>query len=186
MGPLSISLVFLVLSLSLESLAWGEHGHRTVGYLARLHFTKEAEALFNELVEPTASFDISDGAVWADSRSVQAKMPWSKPWHYIDAQDEPPKNCTINYNRDCDLQRHCVVSAIVNMVRNPHIGDHSPQISCLPPQLILSSISARPLNSTTRRKQKRNRPTLSNSFFIFSGTSPSHFILKRNAKAATT
>ncbi|KAK5065392.1 hypothetical protein LTR84_001230 [Exophiala bonariae] len=105
----------LVLSFSVESFAWGEHGHRTVGYLARLYFTPNGEALFNELLAPTAMFDISDGAVWADDHGVQIRMPFSKPWHYIDAKDDPPDNCTIVYSTDCDPDKHCVIAAIVNM-----------------------------------------------------------------------
>lgn len=110
-------LTLSLLVLSAKALAWGEHGHRTVAYLAQLYFTDEAEDLFNELVKPTAAFDISDGSVWADSHSVQAKMPFSKPWHYIDAKDNPPETCEINYNSDCDPDKRCVVSAIANLVR---------------------------------------------------------------------
>lgn len=116
MRPFLVHTLLLVLSLSIESTAWGEHGHRTVGYLARLYFTPEGEALFNELVAPNEIFDISDGAVWADNHNVQTKMPYSKPWHYIDAKDNPPEKCIINYSRDCHPDKHCIISAIVNMV----------------------------------------------------------------------
>ena len=88
-----------------------------------MYFTDEGEALFNELVEPTDTFDISDGAVWADNFSVQNKMPFSKPWHYIDAKDDPPTTCKVKYNRDCDADKRCIVSAIVNMVG--HLSVHS-------------------------------------------------------------
>src|SRR5947199_1829773 len=104
----------LVLMLSAQAIAWGEHGHRTVAYLARMYFTAEAEALFNELVEPTETFDISDGAVWADSFKVKARMPWSRPLHYIDAKDNPPKECKVNYTRDCDPDDKCIVAGIAN------------------------------------------------------------------------
>ena len=114
---LNVSLCALVLLLSTKAIAWGEHGHRTVAYLARMYFTDQGEALFDELVEPTDTFDISDGAVWADNHSVQGKMPWSKPLHYIDAKDNPPETCGITYRRDCDKDRKCIVAAIVNMVR---------------------------------------------------------------------
>ena len=115
----------LVLLLGTQALAWGEHGHRTVGYLARMYFTDTGEALFNELVKPTDAFDISDGAVWADSFNVQNKMPFSKPWHYIDAKDNPPEECKVKYNRDCNEDKSCIVSAIVNMVRTPSDVRHN-------------------------------------------------------------
>lgn len=114
---LFVKILGLLLLLSLHATAWGEHGHRTVGYLARMYFTEEAENLYNELVEPTSIFDISDGAVWPDSNSVRSKMPYSRPWHYIDAKDNPPMTCKINFTADCDPEKSCIVAAIVNQVR---------------------------------------------------------------------
>src|ERR1700742_3340730 len=102
------ALPLIVLLLASRVLAWGEIGHRTVGYLAGMYFSSEADNLFNELVQPSKTFDISDGAVWADSFKVQSRMPWSKPWHYIDAQDDPPHKCKVNFNGDCDPKKRCV------------------------------------------------------------------------------
>jgi hypothetical protein len=115
-------LLFLVSLPASRVLAWGEHGHRTVGYLSQMYFTTEAETLFNKLVQPNDAFDISDGAVWADSFGTQSKMPWSKPWHYIDAKDEPPVKCKVNFNADCDSAKNCVVGAIANLVRHTQLN----------------------------------------------------------------
>ncbi|KAH0848690.1 hypothetical protein FOPE_02598 [Fonsecaea pedrosoi] len=109
--------LLILLCLASKAFSWGELGHRTVGYLAQMYFTPEAENLFDELVHPTESFDISDGAVWADDWATQTRMPWSKPWHYIDAKDNPPKKCKVNFNADCDPDKKCIVTAIANMVR---------------------------------------------------------------------
>lgn len=106
----------LVLFLANQAFAWGEIGHRTVGYLAQMYFTSEGENLFNELVEPTEAFDISDGAIWADGFGVKQRMPWSKAWHYIDAKDNPPVQCKVNFNADCDPDKKCIVAAIANLV----------------------------------------------------------------------
>lgn len=35
----------------------------------------------------------------------------------IDAQDDPPRSCGVNFQRDCIPKEGCVVSAIANMVR---------------------------------------------------------------------
>ncbi|OCT45251.1 Nuclease PA3 [Cladophialophora carrionii] len=124
MGSVATLLFVSLLSIS-RVLAWGEHGHRTVGYLSQMYFTAEAENLFNKLVQPNDDFDISDGAVWADTFATQSKMPWSKPWHYIDAKDEPPKKCKVNFNADCDSAKNCVVGAIANLtkqVNNPRLS----------------------------------------------------------------
>ena len=109
-------LLLLVALLTSQVLSWGEHGHRTVGYLAQMYFTPEAEHLFNELIIPNAAFDISDGAVWADNFSVQNKYPWSKPLHFIDANDNAPEKCAVHFHEDCDKYESCIVAAISNFV----------------------------------------------------------------------
>jgi S1/P1 Nuclease len=114
---LFVKILSLFLLLSLQATAWGEHGHRTVGYLARMYFTEAGENLYNELVKPNSTFDVSDGAVWPDRHSVRSKMPFSRPWHYIDAKDTPPTTCKINFEADCDSHKSCIVAAIANLVR---------------------------------------------------------------------
>jgi hypothetical protein len=92
---------------------WGEIGHRAVGYLAQKHLTPAGRDLITELLQPDAKFDISDGAVWADLQTI--RMPYSKPWHYIDAKDKPPQTCGVTYEADCPEAEGCVISAIKNM-----------------------------------------------------------------------
>lgn len=38
---------------------------------------------------------------------------------WVDAQDDPPRSCGVNFRRDCIPKEGCVVSAITNMVRLP-------------------------------------------------------------------
>jgi hypothetical protein len=104
----------LVCLLTPKALCWGEIGHRTVGYLAQMYFDRDGAALFNELIEPNPDFDISDGANWADG--MKFKFPFTKPWHFIDAKDNPPKSCKVNYKSDCPKDDGCIIRAIKNMV----------------------------------------------------------------------
>jgi len=101
------------------AFSWGDLGHRTVGYLSAKFMTPEGLAFINELIKSTTKFDISDGAVWAD-RQKRAR-PFTKEWHFIDAQDNPPTECRVNYNRDCAGRDGCIVSAILNMVSQPYL-----------------------------------------------------------------
>jgi hypothetical protein len=107
----SFSLLITLLAPFVQS--WGEIGHRAVGYLAQKHLNPAGLALFNELIKSDAKFDISDGAVWADLQTW--RWPYTKPWHYIDAKDNPPRTCKVNYNADCPKDQGCIVSAIKNM-----------------------------------------------------------------------
>lgn len=62
---------------------------------------------------------------------------------WVDAQDDPPRSCGVNFRRDCIPKEGCVVSAITNMVRlpPPHLDIpewkkkvSSPKIPLVPPQ----------------------------------------------------
>jgi hypothetical protein len=123
---------FATLSIAAPGvLAWGDLGHRTVGYLARKHLSDEAISLFDRILANEFNYDYSDAATWADT--VTRSMPWSKPFHYISRQatssmahvisltradpkkDHPPETCEVNWPSDCPKEG-CIVSAIANYV----------------------------------------------------------------------
>lgn len=109
------ALALTIITLFINNvLSWGDLGHRTVGYLAAKYMTSDGLAFVNNVLQADDSFDISDGAVWADK--VKRKKPWTSQWHFIDAQDNPPADCKVNYNRDCAGKDGCIVMAILNMV----------------------------------------------------------------------
>jgi hypothetical protein len=54
-------------------------------------------------------------AVQADTYKYTSAGLYSKPYHFIDAQDDPPSSCNVDYNRDCG-SGGCVVAAIQNYV----------------------------------------------------------------------
>ncbi|KAK9321585.1 S1/P1 nuclease [Lipomyces orientalis] len=91
---------------------WGDVGHRTVAYLAAKYLTEEGSQLVKDLLSNDEGYDISDAATWADT--VKQKRPYTRPWHYIDALDNPPDSCDVAYEADCS-DKGCIVSAIQNM-----------------------------------------------------------------------
>jgi hypothetical protein len=121
-----VPLVFLSLfTLQLPAvLAWGNIGHRTVAYLAEKYLSAGATTYVSSLLGDT---DISDAAVWADQVKRTPEFHGSDKWHYIDAQDDPPRTCQVNFNRDCSPGPGCVVSAIMNFtarVNDPDLSAH--------------------------------------------------------------
>lgn len=52
-----------------------------------------------------------DIASWADDYRYTPAGAFSAALHYIDAEDEPPKKCNVNVNRDCSAGG-CIVSAM--------------------------------------------------------------------------
>ena len=112
------STFFVLAWLTLASLiqfaaCWGTLGHRTVAYLAQRYFSSGTEIYVNNLLE---NQDISDAAIWADIIRRTPIGAGTAGWHYIDAQDDPPRTCAVKYSRDCLPREGCVVSAITNMV----------------------------------------------------------------------
>ncbi|ERF76047.1 hypothetical protein EPUS_01380 [Endocarpon pusillum Z07020] len=98
-------------SLIPSSLCWGSLGHRTVAYLASEYLTPNGSTyVANHLNDE----DISEAALFADKVRHMPMFNYSAGWHYIDAEDDPPRQCGINITRDCAMQGGCIVSAIVN------------------------------------------------------------------------
>lgn len=54
---------------------------------------------------------IVDVANWADEWARKRDGAFSKPFHYIDAQDDPPLECNVVMERDCP-ESGCVVTAM--------------------------------------------------------------------------
>ena len=98
--------------------AYGPVGHRTIGYLAEKWLTPSAHQWISDILPP--GFDFSEAAVWADHARDLEKWSWDTgPWHYVNnLNDNPPENiCGIAWE-DCDREKGCILSAIVNQVGN--------------------------------------------------------------------
>lgn len=93
------------------SHCWGSLGHRTVAYLASEYLTPNASTYVTNLLNDQ---DISEAALFPDKVRHMPMFNYTAGWHYIDAQDDPPRQCGINITRDCAMQGGCIVSAIVN------------------------------------------------------------------------
>ena len=109
-----ISILLLSLTLPYQTLAWGELAHRTIAILASRFLLPETAAFVSKVLPKDEKIDA--GALWADYFSHQPQGLWSKPLHYIDAEDDPAQgSCGLDYERDCPNDM-CVVGAIVNVV----------------------------------------------------------------------
>jgi hypothetical protein len=79
---------FLIAALTLISpvYSWGSLGHRTVAYVAEKYLTPSAASFTANLLE---NEDISEAALWADELKFSHCRGWqyTRPWHFIDAQD---------------------------------------------------------------------------------------------------
>ncbi|KAK8122510.1 hypothetical protein PG984_011180 [Apiospora sp. TS-2023a] len=109
---------------------WGSLGHVAVGYLASNFVQDNTASYFKQLLKNDTEHYIAGVATWADTirytkwgnfltfynRSQYAVLHarrFSKDFHFIDAKDEPPTYCGVDFERDCK-EAGCVVSAIKN------------------------------------------------------------------------
>lgn len=73
----------------------------------------ETRSFFQTLLRNDSSSYLAGVATWADSIRYTKWGHFTGVFHFIDAHDNPPTNCTVDYERDCK-EEGCVVSAIGN------------------------------------------------------------------------
>ncbi|KAH9891371.1 nuclease S1 precursor [Xylariomycetidae sp. FL2044] len=93
--------------------AWGAMGHETVAYIASNFVADATETYFKDLLGDTSADYLASVASWADSYRYTTEGAFSAPYHYIDANDDPPSSCDVDYDRDCP-EEGCIVSALTN------------------------------------------------------------------------
>lgn len=121
--------------------AWGSLGHATVAYIAQNYVTDDVatwyestpdlilQTLFREadtqdraqgVLDDTSDSYLANIASWADSYRETTAGAWSASLHFIDAEDDPPTACNVDFDRDCG-DTGCSVSAITNYTQR--VGD---------------------------------------------------------------
>ncbi|KAI2624208.1 nuclease S1 precursor [Hypoxylon sp. NC1633] len=95
------------------AMAWGAMGHETVAYIASNYVSSATKSYFQDLLGDTSANYLATVSTWADSYRYTTAGAFSAPFHYIDANDNPPSSCGVSYSRDCGASG-CVVSALQN------------------------------------------------------------------------
>ncbi|CEN60731.1 hypothetical protein ASPCAL03164 [Aspergillus calidoustus] len=98
------------------ALAWGAMGHETVAYIAQNFVSPRTAAFCKEILgsaSNSSSSYLASVAPWADSYRYTEGGEFSSVFHYIDANDDPPVSCGVEFERDCPSEG-CIVSAIQN------------------------------------------------------------------------
>ena len=88
-------------------------GHITVAYIASDFVSPKTASYFQTLLRNDSSSYLAGVATWADSIRYTKWGRFTGPFHFIDAHDSPPHNCTVDFDRDCK-EEGCVVTAIGN------------------------------------------------------------------------
>ena len=107
------SLVFLSLAAIQGASAWGTLGHETVAFIAQNFVKNHTEVWAQGILNDTSSTYLANVSTWADSFKYTSEGSFSSAFHYIDAEDDPPTSCNVDFDRDCG-DEGCSVSAIAN------------------------------------------------------------------------
>lgn len=108
--------VLLVFTTQISStFAWGSLGHETVAFIAQNFVKPSTQSYCQGLLGDTSSAYLANVSTWADIYKHTSEGSFSRPLHYIDAHDDPPTTCNVDYTRDCG-ESGCLVSAIQNYV----------------------------------------------------------------------
>ncbi|KAI0390950.1 nuclease S1 precursor [Xylariaceae sp. FL0594] len=113
MARLTVLALLLTLGSLPAVLAWGAMGHETVAYVASNFVSSATRSYFQGLLGDTSADYLAGVASWADSYRYTAAGKFSAPFHYLDANDNPPSSCGVDYARDCGSSG-CIVSALQN------------------------------------------------------------------------
>ncbi|KAJ5652653.1 hypothetical protein N7507_010079 [Penicillium longicatenatum] len=100
--------------------AWGSLGHATVAYVAQNYLSADTATWAQGVLGDTSTSYLANIASWADSYRATSAGKWSAPFHFIDAEDNPPTDCNVDYDRDCG-DSGCSISAIANYTQR--VGD---------------------------------------------------------------
>jgi hypothetical protein len=96
--------------------AWGNMGHETIAFIAQNFVTAKTKTFCQNILGDTSTSYLATAATWADSFRYTSAGSYSRPYHFIDSNDDPLNgNCGSDYTRDCG-SGGCVVSAINNYV----------------------------------------------------------------------
>lgn len=103
----------LALAIIQGAQAWGSLGHQTIAYIAQHYISNHTASWAQSILNDTSSHYLANIATWADGYRYTAEGKFSAGFHYIDAKDNPPETCNVDFERDCS-EEGCVVSAIAN------------------------------------------------------------------------
>ncbi len=108
---IGLALAPLLAMQASTALAWGNEGHRMVGYLAQRELTPAARAQIADLLRGEADPTLAGVATWADEmrRADPDHFKRTQHWHYSDFPRGD--DCTYVPPRDCP-GGNCVVGAI--------------------------------------------------------------------------
>ncbi|PBK70314.1 nuclease Le1 [Armillaria solidipes] len=105
------TLTAIIVSFLPKVYSWGASGHEAVGAIAQQFLASKASSFVASTL--ASGETLSSAAPWADTVRSESAFSWSAPFHFVDAEDNPPTSCSVSESRDCSSGT-CILSAIAN------------------------------------------------------------------------
>ncbi|PBL01475.1 nuclease Le1 [Armillaria gallica] len=106
-----VTLTAVIVSFLPKVYGWGASGHEAVGAIAQQFLASKASSFVASTL--ASGETLSSAATWADTVRSESAFSWSAPFHFVDAEDNPPTSCSVSESRDCSSGT-CILSAIAN------------------------------------------------------------------------
>ncbi|KIO19671.1 hypothetical protein M407DRAFT_82496, partial [Tulasnella calospora MUT 4182] len=102
-------------------------GHKTVANVATQFLLPQTLTSVSSILsaDPTNSITnptLVDVANWADTYRYTTAGKFSAGFHYVDANDNPPTSCGVDFMRDCTGAGGCIITAITNYTQRVQDG----------------------------------------------------------------
>jgi hypothetical protein len=101
--PTAILSLSILITTSQQALSWGDHGHKTIAFIAKQCLTPSAknqiDALLAADTDPLTQHDIASEATWAD-KYRKDHYEKTQYWHYTDMEIDNPNLTTACFGRE--------------------------------------------------------------------------------------
>jgi len=124
---ISSHLLLLLSAVAPGILAWGAIGHQLTGAIAMQLASQSSLDTISKLI-PDMQGDLKTASTWADSVKYTKQYAYTRNYHFLDAKDNPPTECSVDQERDCPGGK-CLTGALAN---------YTTQLSCGKSQAVRS------------------------------------------------
>ncbi len=110
----------LLINLPLETLAWGQTGHRVVGEIADSYLNSRARKNIRAILGYES---IAMGSTWADFIKSDPSYKYLDAWHYINIQDGLDQTAFLGWlEKDSDTDAYTKLNFLIGELKKKDLG----------------------------------------------------------------
>ncbi len=115
-----ISILILLVSISLQTFAWGTTGHRVVGEIADSYLSRKTKRSIREIL---GNESVAMSSNWADFAKSDSTLKYLDPWHYINVKAGMNATEFSNYlKNDTGIDAYTKLNFLITELKNKQIS----------------------------------------------------------------